>query len=137
MNEHREEFISIIGHEPNWQEILKSLDVNYDGALDFNEFISAATNRVILLNEDNLKKAFSILDSNDDGRISAKKLQERFAQGTHAASSNLNLDDEFFENLLAECDNNQDGYIDFNEFKKTMTEMLLKEKQNLQSQLLK
>ena len=71
------------------------------------------------------------MDSNDSGRICAKELQERFAQGAHAVSSNLNLDDEFFENLLAECDNNQDGYIDFNEFKKTMTEMLLKEKQNV------
>jgi mannosyltransferase OCH1-like enzyme len=38
---------------------------------------------------------------------------------------------EFFKNLIAECDDNQDGYIDFNEFKKTMTGMLLKEKQNL------
>ena len=79
MNEHREEFTSIIGHDPNWQQILNSLDINQDGALDFNEFISAATNRVILLNEENLKKAFCILDSNDDGRICAKELQERFA----------------------------------------------------------
>ena len=131
MNEHREKFISIIGHELNWQQVLNSLDINQDGALDFNEFISAATNRVILLNEENLKKAFCILDSNDDGLICAKELQERFTQGPYTGNSNLKLEDEFFDNLLAECDTNQDGYIDFNEFKKTMTGMLLKEKQNL------
>ena len=71
------------------------------------------------------------MDSNDDGLICAKELQERFTQGPYTGNSNLKLEDEFFDNLLAECDTNQDGYIDFNEFKKTMTGMLLKEKQNL------
>jgi len=131
MNELRGEFTSIIGHDPNWKQILESLDTNNDGALDFNEFISAATNRVILLNEENLKKAFSILDTNNDGRVSAKELQERFAQAEYAADySNLKFDDSFFDKLLAECDSNGDGYIDFNEFKTTMTSMLEKEKQN-------
>jgi Ca2+-binding EF-hand superfamily protein len=71
MNELKGEFTSIIGHDPNWKTIIDSLDTNNDGKLDFNEFISAATNRVILLNEENLIKAFSILDTNDDGRVSA------------------------------------------------------------------
>ena len=106
MNELKGEFTSIIGHDPNWKTIIDSLDTNNDGKLDFNEFISAATNRVILLNEENLIKAFSILDTNDDGRVSAKELQERFAQGVYAAGSNLKLDDVFFDRLLAECDSN-------------------------------
>jgi len=106
MNELKGEFTSIIGHDPNWKTIIDSLDTNNDGKLDFNEFISAATNRVILLNEENLIKAFSILDTNDDGRVSAKELQERFAQGVYAAGSNLKLDDAFFDRLLAECDSN-------------------------------
>ena len=106
MNELKGEFTSIIGHDPNWKTIIDSLDTNNDGKLDFNEFISAATNRVILLNEENLIKAFSILDTNDDGRVSAQELQERFAQGVYAAGSNLKLDDAFFDRLLAECDSN-------------------------------
>jgi Ca2+-binding EF-hand superfamily protein len=106
MNELKGEFTSIIGHDPNWKTIIDSLDTNNDGKLDFNEFISAATNRVILLNEENLIKAFSILDTNDDGRVSAKELQERFAQGVYAAGSNLKLDDAFFDRLLSECDSN-------------------------------
>lgn len=132
MNELKGEFSSIIGHDPNWQSIIKSLDTNNDGALDYNEFISAATNRVKLLNEENLKKAFSILDTNNDGRVSAKELQERFAQGVYAAGSKIQLDDAFFDKLLAECDTNNDGYIDFNEFKNTMTAMLEKENPNPQ-----
>lgn len=84
MAELKGDFSSIIGHDPNWKQILKSLDTDGDGKLDFNEFLGAATNRVKLLNEENLEKAFKILDKNDDGRVCSHELKETFAAGVFA-----------------------------------------------------
>ena len=78
------DFSTIIGHDPNWKTVLKSLDANQDNKLDFNEFIAATSNRAELLNDENLKKAFSMIDTNDDGKVSAAELKETFAAGVYA-----------------------------------------------------
>jgi len=64
-------FSSILGHDPDWKSILRSLDTDKDRRLDYNEFLSAATNRVKLLNDENLRVAFQVLDKNGDGKVSA------------------------------------------------------------------
>lgn len=71
MQEFEGDFTAIFGRDTNWKNVMDSLDADKDGKLDFNEFLAAATDRVILLNDENLKKAFSILDKNDDGKVSA------------------------------------------------------------------
>jgi len=71
----------MIGKKVNWNEILKTLDTDNDGKLDYNEFLQAATNKITLLNDENLKKAFTILDSNGDGRLCRHELQATFAAG--------------------------------------------------------
>lgn len=37
-------------HEPDWNSLIHSLDVNSDGKIDFNEFVTAAYDRTSLLN---------------------------------------------------------------------------------------
>lgn len=64
------DFARALGSDPNWKDIFKSLDSDGDGKLDYNEFIQAAQNRVILLNENNLKKAFQMLDKDGNGLLS-------------------------------------------------------------------
>ena len=51
MKEFMGDFSTIIGHGPDWMTVLKSLDANQDGKLDFNEFIAATSNRAELLND--------------------------------------------------------------------------------------
>lgn len=122
MQEFVGDFTAIIGRDPNWKSIINSLDANQDGKLDFNEFMAAATDRVNLLNEENLKKAFSILDKNNDGKVSATELKETFAAGVfNPGNGRTQLDDAFWKKMLSECDINGDGFIDFKEFKATMT----------------
>ena len=71
MQEFEGDFTAIFGRDTNWKNVMDSLDADKDGKLDFNEFLAAASDRVTLLNDENLKKAFSILDKNDDGKVSA------------------------------------------------------------------
>ena len=57
------------------------MDINNDGQIDYSEFSTAALNRVRLLNEQNLRDAFKVLDSSGDGFISPDELQDAFMRG--------------------------------------------------------
>lgn len=41
---------------------MKSLDLDGNGVIDFTEFITAAIDKVAMLNKDNLKAAFALID---------------------------------------------------------------------------
>ena len=51
-------FVSSYGKDPDWKEVIKSIDANGDGKIDFDEFLTAAANRTKLLNKENLQYAF-------------------------------------------------------------------------------
>ena len=122
------DFSSILGHDPDWKSILGSLDTDQDRRLDYNEFLSAATNRVKLLNDENLKMAFQVLDKNGDGKVSAQELQETFATSVlNKDQLQMPISDDFWEQLVAEVDKDQNGFISFEEFKETMLEIIEKE----------
>lgn len=54
MKEHQGDLTRILECVPDWHSIIKTLDTNNDGMLDYNDFLQAALNRVELLNEKNL-----------------------------------------------------------------------------------
>ena len=65
---------SVFGKEAEWEKVIYSIDTNNDGLIDYDEFMTAASNRVKLLNDQNLRNAFEVLDSSGDGFISAVEL---------------------------------------------------------------
>lgn len=67
--------------EEEWQSIIKAIDVNGDGKIDFTEFISVAYNRKKLLCEENVKIAFKIFDKDGDGEITKEELKSVFGNG--------------------------------------------------------
>lgn len=126
MQKYQGEISRILGSDPNWQSTLRALDSDNDGRLDFNEFLQSAANRVNLLNEQNLKRAFSILDQNGDGKVSAEELRETFAAGVFNADEG-SLNDTFWHQIIKEADTDGDGSIDYAEFKAAMQDMLSNE----------
>ena len=65
---------SVFGKEADWEKVANAIDTNNDGLIDYDEFMTAASNRVKLLNEMNLRDAFTVLDKTGDGYISADEL---------------------------------------------------------------
>lgn len=72
-------FISSYGKDPDWETVIQAIDANKDGKVDYDEFMTAASDRSNLLNTDNLKAAFRVLDVNGDGKITLDELQIVFA----------------------------------------------------------
>ena len=46
----------------DWEELVEQLDINGDGKIDYQEFITAAVNRAKLINDQNLEMAFKMFD---------------------------------------------------------------------------
>ena len=53
--------------EDCYEQIMQRCDLNGDGKIDFNEFIQASIDKQALLNEENIKIIFNLLDLNQDG----------------------------------------------------------------------
>ena len=51
----------------DWNDLIHQLDTNRDGKIDYGEFITAAVNRARLLNEENLRIAFNMFDTDGNG----------------------------------------------------------------------
>jgi len=88
--------------------LFAAADVNHDGRLSSEEFVAATMQREIYLREENLRLVFQHLDKDDSGTIDRQELVQVFG--------------EFGVNqMIAEADANDDGEIDFEEFKAMMS----------------
>ena len=54
------------------------MDCNKDGQVDYQEFISAAIKKDIVIQKQHLVSAFNMLDLNGDGEISRAELKQVF-----------------------------------------------------------
>ena len=71
----------------------------------------------MLNKEEKLRHAFEVFDKDGDGKINAKELKD--VLGKHEGY--LNKPEEFWQELINECDENGDGEIDYDEFVNMMT----------------
>jgi calcium-dependent protein kinase len=93
---------------------MTSIDLDGNGYIDYNEFLSATINRDKILNKQNLELAFKTFDRDGSGKISIDEIQQIFSNTTVT-------DKSIFENMVKELDQNGDGEISYEEFKDIMT----------------
>mmetsp|Transcript_6859 Transcript_6859/g.9484 ORF Transcript_6859/g.9484 Transcript_6859/m.9484 type:complete len:160 (+) Transcript_6859:57-536(+) len=99
------------------EEIIKKVDKNGDGQIDFEEFLKMMSNRVGTRNRDyELKEAFNVFDQDGDGYITASELS------TVMKTLGEQIDKETVDLMIEGVDRDGDGEIDFNEFKMMMAE---------------
>ena len=84
--------------------------MNKDGKIDIREFISACQEAVCTPNDYEIDNAFKFFDSDKDGKISTHDL--------------INFLKEFrveeIGEIMRQCDQNNDGLIDYKEFRDMM-----------------
>ena len=97
--------------------IMRAVDFNKSGEIDYSEFISAVINRQQLLSKQRLEAAFVSFDLDKSGFIDAHELKSVLGRYNK-------YDDYFWTELIQECDLNGDGVIDISEFTKMMLSSL-------------
>ncbi|CAG9335081.1 unnamed protein product [Blepharisma stoltei] len=107
------------GIDPSKQvdQIMKNVDTDHSGFIDYTEFIQATLRREILFSKKNLETAFRLFDKDGSGSISAKELRDILSNGEL-------LDDAVWRDIIKEVDQNGDGEIDLREFQSLIMEKI-------------
>ena len=104
-------------------EIFLNLDMDNNNYISYEEFIRAAIDKEVFLKEDTLKFAFQYFDKDNSGEITMDELEMVFKDSIKSKDCKKEL-----ENILSEVDSNNDKVIDFEEFKKLMSNLLTEKK---------
>lgn len=107
------------GDTTQYEDIMNSLDLDGNGVIDFTEFITAAINKSTVLNRDNLKAAFALIDKDNSGLITIDELQAAF-------DSHGEKDQQLWKEIMEEVDKNKDNEISFEEFLDAMAGLIKK-----------
>lgn len=105
--------------EIDYEDLLRAMDSDGDGEIDFTEFISAAFDKRALLTQENLDAAFKTFDIDGNGKITKDELKAVFAAGQASSATN-----ETWESIMRDVDKNGDGEIDYQEFTEVMKAVL-------------
>ena len=92
--------------------IFNNLDLDGSGKISYDEFLSAMISSKKVVTEERLEKAFKMFDKDNSGKLSVKEIKAVFG-GT----------EEQWKNVINEIDLNNDGEVDFAEFKIMMENM--------------
>jgi calcium-dependent protein kinase len=93
-------------------QIFKNIDINNNGYIDYEEFVSAAVNKKKFLNKNTLMLAFKFFDKNDSGIITFDEIENMFKESV-VDKAKVH---ESLQNIMKEVDLNVDGKITFDEF---------------------
>lgn len=96
------------------EEILKNIDFNKGNSIDFSEFCTANYNYKKLINDEKIKQLFMTIDFGNDGQISEEDLKDFFH------FTEIKRENTFIKNMMNEVDENKQGFISFESFKKMM-----------------
>jgi len=97
---------------------LNNVDVNGDGYISFSEFLAVAVDNSMYLKTHVLRKAFNHFDSDGSGTVSLKELQTVLANPE--VSSLIGQDSCGIAEMFRDADTDNNGNINFEEFKKMM-----------------
>merc|ERR1712038_169925 len=104
--------------EEDLRDMIRNVDKNANGAIDFNEFIEMMLKQGVNVDED-AAHAFKVFDRDGDGLITAEELRLTMNNlGEPLTEAELNA-------MIAEADTDGDGKINFEEFKNLMANKTL------------
>lgn len=87
-------------------QIFNQCDFDQNGFIEFSEFLTAVESSELQISKDNLKKAFSLLDKDGNGKLSKREIKEAL----------IEIDEENIEQIFQQIDKDGSGEIDDSEF---------------------
>ncbi|CAD2085436.1 CAMK/CDPK protein kinase [Plasmodium vinckei petteri] len=94
--------------EEEVDNILKEVDFDKNGYIEYSEFISVCMDKQILFSEERLRRAFNLFDTDKSGKITKEELANLFGL--------TSVSEKTWNDVLGEADQNKDNMIDFDEF---------------------
>jgi len=104
--------------EEEVDKILKKVDADGSGEIDYSEWLVATISKEHLLSKEKLKQAFKLFDEDDSGTISSEEVKKVLCGGKK-------VDEKVWDDIINEVDQDGNGEIDFEEFSEMMSKLLL------------
>ena len=101
--------------------IFTNIDTDFNGFIEYEEFVRAAVNSSIFMSQNYLKFAFNYFDRDSSGDISFEEIKKRFSQNSNYVSEKM---DSELKEIFDKIDINKDGLISFYEFCKMMKNIM-------------
>ena len=101
--------------------IFANLDTDFNGFIEYEEFVRAAVNSNIFMSQNYLKFAFNYFDRDSSGDITFEEIKKRFSQNSNYNSNKM---DNELKEIFDKIDINNDGSISFFEFCKMMKNIM-------------
>ena len=105
------------------QKIFENIDTNRNRYIELEEFIKAAVDKKIFLEEKMIKLAFNFFDKSNDGFITSEDIIELFRDSTDMEKDKKAKEE--FEKSIKSFDTNNDGKIKFEDFSVFMKQLLV------------
>ena len=102
--------IGLSPSEAELQDMIKSVDADASGTLDFNEFQVMIVKQISKSKMEQIKEMFREYDSNNDGTITVDELRQLF-QSDELKDEGFASDEIIIEKMFQEADINKDGRI--------------------------
>ena len=101
--------------------IFANIDTDFNGFIEYEEFVRAAVNPAIFMSLNYLKFAFNYFDRDSSGDITFEEIKKRFSQNSNYNSEKM---DSELREIFDKIDINNDGSISFFEFCKMMKNIM-------------
>jgi len=101
--------------------IFANIDTDFNGFIEYEEFVRAAVNPSIFMSQNYLKFAFNYFDRDSSGDITFEEIKKRFSQNSNYNSEKM---DSELREIFDKIDINNDGSISFFEFCKMMKNIM-------------
>jgi calcium-dependent protein kinase len=101
--------------------IFANIDTDFNGFIEYEEFVRAAVNSSVFMSQNYLKFAFNYFDRDSSGDITFEEIKKRFTQNTKNTNSKV---DKELKAIFDAIDINKDGSISFVEFCKMMKNII-------------
>jgi len=97
------------------EKIFEAIDLDNNGVINYNEFITATFDRKKAFSKENIYQAFKMFDVDKSGKISLKEIEKIIQPESKE-------DQEEILGIFGKADKNGDGEIDFDEFLTAFTD---------------
>lgn len=113
-----EEHFGIPINEEDVDKMMRNVDIDGNGVIDYTEFVMATMNEKNMVSNDKLMQAFRMFDKDGSGTITADEIRD--VLGFDSSISQKVLDD-----IIKEVDENGDGQIQYDEFVHMMKKLAI------------
>jgi len=102
---------------PEVEKIMKTVDLNNSGFIDYTEFAVAAIDKKTVLSKERLEAAFKMFDKDGSGKISLAEIKE-------ALKGNEEIQESKWQEVIKEAKAGETGEVTLPEFTKMMETLL-------------